>query len=49
MWLSAIRTVGPTGASGRYVRSGASRSMRPAWTSCMIRTAVKVFVIEPIR
>ena len=49
VWLSAIRIVGPTGASGRYARSGVSSSIRPAATCCMISTAVNVFVIEPIR
>ena len=49
MWLSAIRIVGPTGASGRYVRIGASSSIRPAVTSCITSTAVNVFVIEPMR
>src|ERR671910_2203060 len=41
--------VGACALSGRYVVSGSSSESPPASRSCMIPTAVKVFVIEPIR
>ena len=41
--------VGPCALSGRCAVSGSSSESSPASRSCMIPTAVKVFVIEPIR
>ena len=41
--------VGPCALSGRWAVSGSSSESAPASRSCMIPTAVKVFVIEPIR
>ena len=41
--------VGPCALSGRWAVSGSSSESSPASRSCMIPTAVKVFVIEPIR
>ena len=41
--------VGPCALSGRCAVSGSSSESSPASRSCMIPTAVNVFVIEPIR
>ncbi len=46
---SASRIVRPTGASGIWVRSGSSRERTIASRNARMHTAVKVFVIEPIR
>ena len=47
---SACRTVGPRLSSGlsRYLDSGASRSIRPAWASTSTSAAVTVSVASPM-
>jgi hypothetical protein len=46
-WREAARSA--TAKSGRYRRTGASRSTLPRSTNCISAVPVKVLVVEPIR